>query len=253
MNGPLLHLAYAAALVLTRVSAFVAGCPALLPQAAPSRARNCGVIAIVAALTASLPALPEPEAPYLALLLEALCGIAMGLAVRITAGAVSYAGDILDNHAGFAFAQMVDPMAEAQVGPLQHLMHTGAGLLFFACNGQEQVIRGLAHSIGRTPPGALAWQPGTAAYLTGRVAEMFVIGLRLAAPLLGSLMVLQLGLALLTRVAPQLNIWGIGFGIICMAALAGLYVYAPAWGSAVAALWAESIGQMSRVWGAARG
>ena len=172
----------------------------------------------------------------------------MGLTVRLSVMSVYFAGELFDLNAGYNFAHQIDPTTHENAGPLQQLCQLAAGLLFFAVGGQQQVIMALARSFERTPPGAVVWHNHVPIALLHQVGFLFAQGLRIAAPILAALIAAQLFLALLSRVAPQLNIWGVGFAIISGVAVLGLLYFTPAWVAHVAAIWQQSGTRMLTVW-----
>jgi flagellar biosynthetic protein FliR len=235
-------------LVATRVGGFMAGCPAFFPEVASKRFRTWSGLVLAFALYASLPQLHLPSQPYLAMLMELAYGLVMGLSVRLSILAVYFAGELVDLNAGYNFSQQVNPLTLEQTGPFAHLSQLMGGLLFFAVGGQHQVIMGLATSLKRVPVGTVPWRARTVTLLIEHTTELFVQGLRIAAPLLAALIATQIFLALLSRVAPQLNIWGVGFAAIAAMAGASFYAFTPAWVEYVCAIWSHTSANMLTLW-----
>ncbi len=246
--SPLFMQSIGFSLVATRVGGFMAGCPPFFPDIASKRFRGwCGMV-LAFSLYASLPQLQVPEQPTVALMLELAYGLVMGMAVRLSIIAVYFAGELVDLNAGYNFSQQVNPLTMEQVGPFQQLSQLMGGLLFFASGGQQQVIMGLAMSLKKVPVGTVSWRPQTVSLLIAQTTELFVQGLRIAAPLMVALFATQIFLALLSRVAPQLNIWGVGFGAVAGMAGACFFALTPAWVEHVLRIWEHTAQNMLSLW-----
>jgi flagellar biosynthetic protein FliR len=235
-------------LVASRVGGFVAGCPQFMPEAVNRTFRVWCVVVLSLVLFFSMPPFALPEQPIMALILEIAYGLVMGLAVRLSILAVYFAGEIIDLNAGYNFSQQINPMTMESTGPIQHLSQLCAGLIFFAVGGQHLVILGLAKSLQQVHAGAVRWQPGIAAVLVAQTTQLFIEGLRIAAPILAALLATQVFMALLSRVAPQLNIWGVGFAAIAAVAVLGFMSFIPAWVDHVARIWEHTADHMLLMW-----
>ena len=229
MNGPIENLALAFGLVLSRVGAFVMTCPAFAPAGVVGLIRSALIVGLSCALFVSMPQGVLPAAPLSAYLSELLCGALMGFTVRLGAVAATFGGELLDLSAGFGFTHMLDPLTQELSTPIQQIGQLMVGVLFFVAGGQGMVVQALAQSFYIAPPGHAVWHSANILILSQQVGALFTTGLRLAAPLLAVLLAAQLLLALLMRVAPQLNLWSVGFAISTTALLAGLFLFAPAW------------------------
>lgn len=231
-------------LVLGRVGALVSTCPTFCPEPLRGTFKAGLVFFLAAALALSLPVGPRPPMFVAALLAEICIGACMGLVVRIGAAAITQVGDLVEMVVGFGFSQIVDPMTQEQGGPLRMLAQTMGGMIFFVAGGQGMMIDALARSFHVMPAGLTPWQPRAGLVLVAQLGQMTTLALRVAAPMLAAAMATLLSLAFLTKVAPQLNIWSIGFLITTTVSLAGLMVYLPSWIDQTAGLWHERIAAM---------
>ena len=247
MNGSLETLALAFGLVLSRVGAFVMTCPAFAPAGVTGIIRSLLIVGLSGALFISMPRSILPDAPLSAYLCELLCGALLGMTVRLGSVAATFGGELLDLSAGFGFTHMLDPMSQEMSTPIQQLGQLMVGTLFFVAGGQRLVVQALAHSFQVAPAGHAMWHSANVLVLSQQVGELFVTGLRLAAPLLAVLMAAQLLLALLMRVAPQLNLWSVGFAISTTAVLVGLFLFAPAWVRVSITWWEDAASAMAQV------
>ncbi|RYF10698.1 MAG: type III secretion protein [Deltaproteobacteria bacterium] len=236
-------------LVSTRIGGFVAACPPFMPETIKGGIRTYATAILSLVLFFSMPQVALPTSPVLAFLLELMLGLTMGLAVRLPMLAVYFAGELIDLNAGYNFSQQINPLTMEQTGPFQQLSQLAGGLLFFAAGGQQLVILGLRQSFERVPAGQVVWHARLATVLVDQFTQVFIQGLRVAAPIMAALIATQMFLALLSRVAPQLNIWGVGFAAIAGVAVMGMMAFAPAWVDHVSRIWQHSSEQMLSLWG----
>ena len=214
-------------LVLARVSGVVLTMPFLGAELVPVRARVALTVAVSFALTLAVPGARASSMPIVVLVGELALGAASGLVVRIAVGALELAGEVVGLQMGLGFGHTVDPLLEAQGSVVSQVFGLVAGTLFFAMNGHLQVMRALADSLRAVPPGSVVFDPGWVTTLVDAAAAMFLTGVRIAAPLAAALLAGQLAFALLGRVMPQLNAWGLGFSITIGLGLFGLVLFAP--------------------------
>lgn len=142
---------------------------------------------------------------------EALIGATMGFLTFLVFAAVQAAGDLVDVFGGFSLAAAFDPMSQTFNSVHGKLFAMLATMLLFASDAHLLVIGGLLRSFETLPLGT-AWQPDDVTeVVTTAFGIFFVSAVQIALPLIAVLFVADLGLALLTRVAPQLNAISIMF------------------------------------------
>jgi flagellar biosynthetic protein FliR len=142
---------------------------------------------------------------------EALIGASMGFVTFLVFAAVQSAGDLVDVFGGFSLAAAFDPLSQNVNSVHGKLFAMLATMLLFASSAHLLVIGGLLRSFETMPVGT-AWHPaGVAEVVTTAFGMFFTAAVQIALPLIGVLFLADLGLALLTRVAPQLNAIGIMF------------------------------------------
>lgn len=151
---------------------------------------------------------------------EALLGIAVGLAVSYLAEILALAAQMVSLQAGYGFASTVDPTTEADAGFLTVLAQLLAGMLFFACGIDRQVLAILGHSFERVPPGACALSPSIADALAAAGSTIFSTGLRLALPVIALLALMDIALALIGRLNSHVQVQTLGFPAKMIAGLA---------------------------------
>lgn len=167
---------------------------------------------MVAPVLPPMPAVSPASAQGLFILAQQLMlGFAMGLALRVIFSAVEMAGHIVGLQMGLGFATFFDPQNSAQIPVMGQFLGLIAMLLFLAINGHLMVIQALVESFHALPIGLhpLASQGWKTLALWG--GEIFHSGVLIALPAIAVLMMTNLALAILTRAAPQLNIFAVGF------------------------------------------
>jgi flagellar biosynthetic protein FliR len=180
------------------------------------------------ATVSSAPGVDSAGALALAMAGELALGGLAGMVVRVALAAAEIAGEIAGMQMGFGFARTVNPLTAQQTGALTRLVSVAAGILFFAIGAHRQVIQAVADSLRAVPAGAAVNDQAWSELLVDSVSGMFVAGLRIALPLVVTVMASHLTFGLLSRVAPQLNLWSVGFLVSISVGLVGLTVFAPA-------------------------
>ena len=165
---------------------------------------------------------------------QLLVGIILGFAVRIAFAAVNFAGAVIGLEMGLGFATLYDPQNGVEVPALSSFLVLFGTLIFLAMNGHLILIAAFAKSFGVAPVG-LAWHygPDTWHALARWGGQLFLLGLAMALPVLTILVVANIALGVLAKIAPQLNIFVVGFPVLLLLGLAGLYLAAPLMGQAM--------------------
>jgi flagellar biosynthesis protein FliR len=235
--------------VLARVAGVITFLPVPGFKNAPGPIRAVLAMALTISLFPAWPSLPNQLPSFGALIASAFAemgfGLMAGLAVAFLNEGFQLAAQIFGVQAGFGFASTVDPTSQADSGVIQVMMSLVTGLLFFTLGIDREVLRVLAASFLKFPAGS--WAP-SAASLDGIVrlgAGMFTLGLRLAIPVIATLLLLDFALALLGRMQQQLQLLSLAFPVKMIAATAILTVLAPV----VAKLYEGASGRMlSELW-----
>jgi flagellar biosynthetic protein FliR len=147
------------------------------------------------------------------LLQQMLVGIGMGFAAKIVFTAFDLAGEFIGSQMGLGFATFYDPLNSAQTPVIAEFIGLLALLLFLSLNGHLIYIATLAQSfsaipVGENPLGAASWLN-----LVELGGKIFSAGLLIALPIIVALTITNVALAVLTRAAPQLNLFALGFPI----------------------------------------
>ena len=200
-----------------RVAALVAAAPVLGNVGVPRRVKlllAIGVTAAVAPLAGPLPPVEPWSASGLAILVrQMMIGAAMGLTVRLVFAMIDVAGEVTGLQMGLGFATFFDPQHRTQSPVVPQFLGLLAALVFLGINGHLMLLAALAESFHALPLGsdgfgAPAWQA-----LAEAGSRMFASGLLLALPAVVALLISNVALGILTRAAPQLNLFAVGFPV----------------------------------------
>jgi flagellar biosynthetic protein FliR len=201
-------------LVLCRTAGVMSVAPLVGSGRLPVRAKAALAMGVAMVLTPVAGRPPECGSAVemvLAACGEILVGLAIGFGARLLFAAVQMAGELADMQSAFGFAGVVSPQTGERTSVIGQLQMSVAWLIFLGANGHHVVLRGLGASLSAVPLGG-----GTVACaptLTQAAAGMMAAAVRMAAPVVGAVMLADFALGLLTRAAPQMNLLAIGFPI----------------------------------------
>lgn len=209
-----------------RILALFTAAPVLSSRAAPVRVKIL-LAGLIAFLVAPFIAPAAAGADPLALLIQQiLVGTVVGFSMRVIFAAMEYAGDVAGLQIGLGFAMFVDPSNARQTPLVGSLFNLLAILVFLSIGGHLLLIMQLIDSFTVFP---LAGPPVPFDFLV--IArwggELFRIGLTLALPIITAILLINLTLGIMARVAPQLSIFSIGFSLTLIVGLAMLTLLVP--------------------------
>ncbi|MDO8988281.1 MAG: flagellar biosynthetic protein FliR [Sideroxyarcus sp.] len=202
---------------LARILALVASAPILGNKQVPARLKVALAFAItvVIAPTLNIPADIDPASArgLFVLVQQIVAGLIIGFSIRLIFSAVEMAGDLAGMQMGLGFASFYDPLNATFTPVLAQFLGVIAALVFLSIDGHLYMLAALSDSFRDFPIGSGV--PSANAFRT--VAEwggsLFSNALQFALPLVGALLITNLALGILTRSAPQLNIFAVGFPI----------------------------------------
>jgi flagellar biosynthetic protein FliR len=142
-----------------------------------------------------------------------LIGLAMGFAMRIVFAAIEMAGEVASLTMGLGFATFFDPLTKGRSSAVSQFLALIATMAFLAVNAHLVLIEALAESFYTMPIAADPMSSGGPLAVARWGGHIFTAALQLSLPIVAALLVTNVALGILTRAAPQLNIFGIGFPI----------------------------------------
>ncbi len=202
---------------MARILGFVGAAPVFGNNAVPPRVKLVVGLAVTMGLlpvvTATPPEAIDSWAGILILFQQTLIGIAMGLVLRVVFAALDLMGEIISLQMGLSFATFFDPVAGGQTAVVGEFLTLIATLVFLSLNGHLLMIDALARSFEWLPVSATLPHKGGWLVLARFGASIFASGLLMALPIVTALLITNIALGVLTRAAPQLNLFAIGFPI----------------------------------------
>jgi flagellar biosynthesis protein FliR len=155
---------------------------------------------------------------------EVLIGVAVGMVVQLAFEALTFAGQTISLTMGLGFATLVDPQRGAQTTVIGQTFMIMGILTYLAINGHLVLLGVLADSFQTLPVGASHVGKDFVLSVVLWGAHVFESGLLIALPAVIALVIVNLALGVVTRAAPQLNLFGIGFTITLMSGFLVLIV-----------------------------
>lgn len=221
---------------LARILGLISAAPVFGNRSVPARIKLALGVMLALIIAPTVPALPALEpmsaSGLLILAQQFIIGLAMGFAMRIVFSAVEMAGEITGLTMGLGFATFYDPLTRGQSSAISQFLTLLTILVFLAANIHLALLATLAESfstlpISSSPAGALRFQQ-----IANWGGQIFSAGVQLSLPMIAALLITNIALGILTRAAPQLNLFGIGFPItigvgFIMIALALPYLATP--------------------------
>ena len=142
---------------------------------------------------------------------ELIYGILFALSMLLIISAFQLAGELIGFEMGFGFSQTADPQTGARFSVLSVWTQLLAILVFLSINGHHVVLKILVDSFKTIPIGSFALDSGFFTRIILLSGMLFVIAMKLAAPVLAVLILTQIGLGLMSKFAPQINILATSF------------------------------------------
>lgn len=200
---------------LFRVAAFFMVVPLLGSRTLPSNIRLLLSLVVTMAILPMVPDVPAIDLisieALLVILQQILIGVAFGFVVQIVYQVFALAGQMYAMQAGLGFASMADPANGVNTTVMAQFLVIGANLLFVSMNGHLALIQILADSFRLLPIGYVGIDRGFFWELINLGGWMFAAAFLIVIPGITALLMVQAGLGIVTRAAPQLNIFSLGF------------------------------------------
>lgn len=209
-----------------RILAVFSSAPIFSARSVPMRARVALAMLVAICAQAALADQPvvgltDPQAMGV-VVQQVVIGLAIGLAVRIVFAAVELAGEIIGLQMGLNFAGFFDPSTNSQTSAVGRFFGNMAMLLFVVVNGHLMVLDAVIASFQVFPVDGSATGSAQQLRLHELGAVVFRYGLWIALPMIGMLLFINLVLGVVSRIAPQISVFAIGFPLTLSAGLLGI-------------------------------
>ena len=233
-------------LVLARVSPLFVLAPLFSSKMMPARVKGIVAVGLSIGLTPiavhgqTLPT--DPMAVAGLLVVQVLVGLAFAFAVGMVLAAVEAAGSLTDMVAGFSFGSVVDPINGNPGGAMTNLYSLVGLAMFIAIGGDAWTLRGLQRTFDLVP---LTKAPAIATLTSGveqAFGTIFVAAVEVCAPVILALLVTDVAFGMVSRIVPQLNVFGVGFPMKVGVAMLVVAASLPFLGSFMSAQIANAVG-----------
>lgn len=214
-----------------RIGTMLSIIPLFGMKGVPVRSRLILTLVITLAVAPLLP-LPPPVDPFtwqglLYMLQQILIGLAMGVIFLVVFQAFVMAGHMIAMAMGLAFASMVDPATGVNAPVVSQYFTIMATLLFLALDGHIMVIYAVVDSFYFLPVGTQFLSAESLRVVVEFGGYMFSAGVLIALPAITALLLINISFGVITRAAPALNIFAVGFPVTLLAGLVMLIFTTP--------------------------
>jgi flagellar biosynthetic protein FliR len=236
---------------LARIFGLLASAPIFNSVAQPQRIRLVTGLVITLAIVPVLPPMPAvAPGSWLGLGILAqqiVIGVLMGFTLRLAFAAVDIAGDLIGMQMGLSFAIFYDPQNAGQTPVISEFLGLLTMLIFLALNGHLLTLQVLVESFRLLPVAPTPFAAGGLTAMLAWSSVLFSAGLLLALPMIAALLIANLAMGVLARVAPQLNIFAVGFPVTLMVGFLVLMFSVPFFGAALGRLFDQAFRAMDAV------
>lgn len=216
---------------LIRVGALIASAPILSARQTPVMYRLGMVLVLTWVLVPVIPPSPVVDPfshqAFMMILQQILIGIAMGFVLQMVFAALVFGGQVMAYSMGLGFASMMDPQNGVQVPVVSQFYLILATLLFLTLNGHLILIEMLAQSFHTFPVAMDGVTRNDLSDLLTWGSRIFSGGLLMALPMMAALLLVNLGMGVIGRAAPQLNIFAVGFPVAILIGFILIWVTLP--------------------------
>lgn len=201
-------------LILIRLASFVFAAPFFNMANVPQRVK-IGFSFCLAILVYSL--FPDMSVQYngmieyaIIVVQEVIVGIMLGLISSLCVQIIMFAGKIIDMDIGISMAQLYDPTTRMQVGIMGNFYYYMMMLLLIISGMHQYLVAAIVETYKVIPIGGVKFSASIYTTIIGFMSDYFVIGFRIALPIFASILMLNCVLAILARIAPQMNMFVVG-------------------------------------------
>lgn len=138
---------------------------------------------------------------------EIMLGVIIGFSAKLIFAGVQLAGQITGFQMGFAIANIMDPLTSDQVPFMGLFYNLFAMLIFLSINAHHVFLKALVESFKMIPPFAFGFSGSLTELMMKFAGDMFIISIKIGAPVIAALLLTSAALGLIARTVPQMNIF----------------------------------------------
>ncbi|HBQ24767.1 MAG TPA: flagellar type III secretion system protein FliR [Syntrophomonas sp.] len=219
-------------LIMTRISGLFLSAPILSSRIIPVRVKVLTIIGLAAVMVYFIPvnyirAIDTPGFFIAALAVEILIGYTIGFVAYMVFAAIQLAGQVMDMQMGFAIVNVVDPQSGTQIPLMGNLTQTISLLMYLAIDGHHYLFQALIQSYKLIPVLGLSLNAGFYDLIFDISVYMFVIAVKIAAPIVIAIMTADIAMGFIARTVPQMNVFIVGLPLKILVGLGTLFVVMP--------------------------
>lgn len=205
-------------LILLRVSALLMVAPVFGHRAFLARAK-IGLAFMVSLIVFPLIGgegldVPHGIWPYAFMMVrEIVMGVVLGFAVLLVFVGVQFAGQLVGLQMGYGIVNVIDPQSSEQVSIIGQFLNLLALLGLLTLNGHHMILTGLVKSFTAVPLGGVVFKEPVITKIIGLSGTVFIIALKISAPILVALFLVSVAMGILARTVPQMNVFIVGFPV----------------------------------------
>ena len=203
------------------------------------------LMVFVIPLPLSLPG--SPILFFFSILIEFLIGAMIGFITQLLIVGIEFGGSLMDTQAGLSVASLLDPSTGQTTSILSRLVRQISVLVFFLVNGHHVVLGSLVQSYRAIPITSKLNIYEASGYIVSICVDIFNAALQIAAPILLVVFLIDFGFGLLSRVAPQVNVFQLGFQVKPIISLFVMLTFIPGMVELVYSFLEKSAGDLLRV------
>jgi flagellar biosynthetic protein FliR len=200
---------------LARILAVIAVAPFFSNQSTPGTVKIGLGAALTLMIAPVLPAMPDIQVSSTAglfiLAQQVLIGTGIGFVFRLVIAVIEMTGEAISMTSGLGFAAFYDPQSQSQSGVIRQFLVILTTTLFISLDGHLLLISTLVESFNSLPITATPVSTGFTRQIVHWGGNIFKTGVHLALPIIAAMLIANMALGILTRAAPQLNLFAIGF------------------------------------------
>jgi flagellar biosynthetic protein FliR len=179
----------------------------------------------------AVPAVYSGDVPsYVTLVItEFVVGATIAFAAYVVFTAIHFAGQLIDYQIGFSMVSVFDPASQVQVPITGNLLYFMASALFVQFGGLHNLFAALAQSYNGIPiNGAFFWNNSRLfMFMVNLITDFFILGMRIAMPLVGAMVITDVALGILVKAVPQMNVFAVGMPLKLVVGLIILFLIMP--------------------------
>ena len=208
-------------------------------------------LAITVVLFPVVDAMGPPAAPETIIMFavaaigELFIGWLIGFVAYISFAAITMAGKVMDMQVGFAIVNVVDPTSGQQIPLIGSFLYNLAIIILLVTNGHHMILAALAESFRAVPLAGMEANISIALMLSNFTGTIFITGMKIAMPITFAILLTNVGLGILSRTMPQMNIFVVGIPMQLMIGITVLSMIIPFYVLFLDVLFNEMYGNIS--------